>query len=419
MRIIIYDRWLRHDITVPPDITRLLSRARDPMKAAVPDKYRTREYGKGGRWVVDWRADGRHRKRVFRKRADAEAFMQSLDDTPLPAAAGRHRFRDVVDLWADTLLDIKGSTQARYLKDLTLHALPSFGDTPVEDIDPDRLQRWVALLYRGKAPVPDGVKQRPLSAHTIRGAVTAVRLVLDYATQRSMIARNPAVGLRLPRKDQAERKTFLTPDEVRSLAAHAPTAPGAACILTLAATGMRVGEALGLDVGDVDPSARRIHVDRTVTVDRDGRTALGLPKNGKPRTIAYPAWLDPILAPLLKRPAKEPLFAAPRGGRWTVNTWRNRVWYPASRASGVEARVHDLRHTYASWAVAAGADVKTLQRQLGHSSASMTLDVYAELFPDRLDEVASLLPDLGGGACDTAAQSPSDSCHIPEGDIEA
>lgn len=404
MHVTVSDRWLRKDKPIPKEVYRRLNAARDPSRADIPDELKTREYGKGGRWVVYWWQGSRHRKRVFRLRADAEAFAQNLDDTPLPAAAGRHRFRDVVDLWADTLLDIKGSTQARYLKDLTLHALPSFGDTPVEDIDPDRLQRWVALLYRGKAPVPDGVRQQPLSAHTIRGAVTAVRLVLDYATQRSMIARNPATGLRLPRKDQAERKTFLTPDEVRSLAAHAPTAPGAACILTLAATGMRVGEALGLDVGDVDASARRIHVDRTVTVDRDGRTALGLPKNGKPRTIAYPAWLDPILAPLLGRPAKEPLFAAPRGGRWTVNTWRNRVWYPASRASGVEARVHDLRHTYASWAVAAGADVKTLQRQLGHSSASMTLDVYAELFPDRLDEVAGLLPDLGNTAGDTAAQ---------------
>lgn len=404
MHVTVSDRWLRKDKPIPKEVYRRLNAARDPSKADIPDELKTREYGKGSRWMVCWRADGHQRKRVFRLRADAEAFVKSLDDTPLPAAAGRRRFRDVVDLWADTLLDIKGSTQARYLKDLTLHALPSFGDTPVEDIDPDRLQRWVALLYRGKAPVPDGVRQRPLSAHTIRGAVTAVRLVLDYATQRSMIARNPATGLRLPRKDQAERKTFLTPDEVRSLAAHAPTAPGAACILTLAATGMRVGEALGLDVGDVDASARRIHVDRTVTVDRDGRTALGLPKNGKPRTIAYPAWLDPILAPLLGRPTKEPLFAAPRGGRWTVNTWRNRVWYPASRASGVEARIHDLRHTYASWAVAAGADVKTLQRQLGHSSASMTLDVYAELFPDRLDEVAALLPDLGNTACNTTAQ---------------
>ena len=404
MHTTVSDRWLRKDKPIPREVYRRLNAARDPLKADIPDDLKTREYGKGGRWLVMWRTDGRQRKRIFRLRADAEAFAAGLDDTPLPAMAGRHRFRDVVDLWADTLLDIKGSTQARYARDLTLHVLPAFGDTPVEDLDPDRLQRWVATLYRGTAPVPDGVKARPLSAESIRGAVTAVRLVLDYAVKRSMIARNPAVGLRLPRKNTVERKTFLTPDEVRSLAAHAPTGPGAACILTLAATGMRIGEALGLNVGDVDAAARRIHIDRTVTVDRDGRTALGLPKNGKPRTVAYPAWLGPVLAELLDRPASAPLFAAPRGGRWTVNTWRNRVWYPASRASGVEARVHDLRHTYASWAVAAGADVKTLQRQLGHSSASMTLDVYAELFPDRLDEVASLLPDLGNTACNTTAQ---------------
>ena len=75
-----------------------------------------------------------------------------------------------------------------------------------------------------------------------------------------------------------------------------------------------------------------------------------------------------------------------------LNNWRRRVFAPACRLAGLEGvRPHDLRHTAASMAIAAGANVKAVQRMLGHASAAMTLDVYAGLFADDLDSVAMAL----------------------------
>jgi integrase len=71
--------------------------------------------------------------------------------------------------------------------------------------------------------------------------------------------------------------------------------------------------------------------------------------------------------------------------------FRRRVWDPATAQAGLSITPHDLRHTAASLAVAAGADVKVVQRLMGHKSAAMTLDVYAELFDTSLDSLADRL----------------------------
>ena len=85
------------------------------------------------------------------------------------------------------------------------------------------------------------------------------------------------------------------------------------------------------------------------------------------------------------------LFRATRGGNVWTNAWRTRIWNKAVKAAGMAdegVTIHSLRHTYASFAIAQGADVKTLQMQLGHSSPNITLNTYTALWPERLDDVA-------------------------------
>lgn len=90
------------------------------------------------------------------------------------------------------------------------------------------------------------------------------------------------------------------------------------------------------------------------------------------------------------------VFPAPEGGYLRLENFHKRAWNPAIAAAGVAPlRLHDLRHTCASLAIAAGADVKVLQRMMGHASAALTLDRYGHLMPgqarsvaDRLDEMA-------------------------------
>ncbi|ASR35563.1 hypothetical protein BAY61_11775 [Prauserella marina] len=121
----------------------------------------------------------------------------------------------------------------------------------------------------------------------------------------------------------------------------------------------------------------------------------GLPKTGKRRTVSFPASLVPLLRPLVHdREPDELLFTTTRGLSLRSHNWRTREFSPAVDAAGIKIdglTPHKLRHTAASLAISAGADVKVVQQMLGHTDAAMTLNVYGHLFPDRLDEVADVL----------------------------
>ncbi len=99
------------------------------------------------------------------------------------------------------------------------------------------------------------------------------------------------------------------------------------------------------------------------------------------------------------------VFTTPQGDVLRASNFRRDVFTPAAHQVGLDGLVpHALRHTAASLAIAAGADVKVVQQMLGHTSATMTLDLYGHLFDDRLDEIASALDS----AAPTAAQDHAD-----------
>ena len=98
---------------------------------------------------------------------------------------------------------------------------------------------------------------------------------------------------------------------------------------------------------------------------------------------------DPLAAATACKGSDDLVFTAPGGGVLRNTNFRSRVFDRAKKELGLPGlRVHDLRHTAASLAIAAGANVKAVQSMLGHASAAMTLDVYADLFESDLDAVA-------------------------------
>ena len=106
----------------------------------------------------------------------------------------------------------------------------------------------------------------------------------------------------------------------------------------------------------------------------------------------------------------ELLFPDERGGLLRNTNWRRRAFDRAARGAGLtppRLRVHDLRHTAASLSIHAGASVKAVQSQLGHASATMTLDRYGHLWPDELEVLSDALDAV-------AAHLPADSLRTPE-----
>nr|WP_094689597.1 site-specific integrase [Aeriscardovia aeriphila] len=173
-------------------------------------------------------------------------------------------------------------------------------------------------------------------------------------------------------------------------------------VLLLGLTGLRWGEAIGLKVKDVHPDKHRIDVYKSAT-QVGSQIVVGTPKTHEIRTVMYPSALDKVLD--LDKPGNALLFENQRGGYLkhpkarTGGSWFAKA---CDAARVPRMTIHDLRHTAASLMVASGANVKVVQRQLGHASASMTLDVYADLFDDDLDTVRERLDSqLFGHILDT------------------
>ena len=175
----------------------------------------------------------------------------------------------------------------------------------------------------------------------------------------------------------------------------------AAFIAVCAFAGLRRGEASALRVADVDFMRREIHIRRQVQWTDDGRMELYPPKYGSERTVYIPDGLVGILAEHVRcrRPADDDpdrwLFPGSRDtGLPAHASTVARAWRIVRDKVGIEHRLHDLRHFYASGLIRAGCDVVTVSRALGHSSAAITLTTYSHLWPDANDRTRSAAAGL-------------------------
>lgn len=284
-----------------------------------------------------------------------------------------------------------------------VHVEPAWGTRRVGTIRHTEVSAWIAEL---------SVKR---SATTVKRCHGVLASILDGAVRDRRLQSNPAREVKTPHKARKQR-AYLTHQQVERLAT-ASLYPDV--VRFLAYTGLRWGEATGLTAADVDVSRRRLNI-RSNAVIVNGHVIVGTPKTHERRTVVYPAFLDAAMARaiILKRP-DELMFPAESGGYLRPGNSKS-GWFAGAckrarledAADAAESRVrgegiravmprvtpHDLRHTAASLAISAGANVKAVQRMLGHASAAMTLDTYADLFDDDLDDVAVALNVARTGA---------------------
>ncbi|QHN30774.1 tyrosine-type recombinase/integrase [Gordonia amarae] len=347
------------------------------------------------------------RKRGFTTKRDATAYMHSTEVSKstggfVQTSAGRVTVATLAEAWKKSL-DAKAAKTRRNRLSVYSHDVePRWGTTPVGKIKRSHVEAWVSeMLGAGR------------SAVMIEGALGVLRQVLALGVADGNLAANPAADVSAPKRLHTARG-YLSHAQVEELATEAGPR-GHDLILFLSYTGLRIGEAAGLRARDVDLRRRRITVERAVT-EADAKNPIKAPKTQARRTVPYPEFLDKILETRTRGKALDaPLFPAEEGGLLRASNWRHRTLAPAvercvertAKARAQEAAdaedgnpttdefptvtTHDLRHTAASLAISAGANVKAVQRMLGHAKASMTLDTYADLFPDDLERVATKL----------------------------
>lgn len=333
-------------------------------------------------------------KRGFRRRIDAERWaaehvtMAKAQGAFVDPQAGRITVGTLSEAWLVAKRISSKASHYRVLADAyRTWVEPTWGSVPVSEVTRESVQQWIAEIT-GKR-----------SASVVLRAYGILAGILDNATADRRIHSNPARGVELPRKKPRAHR-YLTVAQLISLAGEV-TPWRRDIILLLGLCGMRWGELVPLRVGDVDLARHRIRIAASAPMVA-GVIVPDDTKTHEARIIMYPAVLDPVLrARCVGRPSDALLFEAPGKPGEMIREWGNASrsdgWLSVGmRRAGIEGHltIHDLRHTAASIMVCSGANVKAVQRQLGHASAAMTLDVYADLFDDDLDVLSESMGAL-------------------------
>jgi integrase len=356
-----------------------------------------------GHWRAAFYRDaaGREHARHFARRADAQTWLDSVTTAVHTGSyvdpdRAKITVGELAQVWLAGKINLQPTTRARYEDVLRTHVGPRWYPLPLFRVEHGDIQAWLAEL-----------SARGLSGTSVRKAHGVLAGILGLAVRDRRLPSNPAAGIALPPLDQARRKC-LTADQVEALAEA--TRSGRVAVLVLAYCGLRWSELAALRVRHIDLMRRRLTIEEAATEINGGRIVWGTPKSHERRSVPIPRSLVDELAVAVAGKDRDDLaFTSPMGG-----VLRNRnaraLWFDKAATEIGEPGLtpHELRHTAASLAVSAGANVKAVQRILGHASAAMTLDRYADLFEDDLDAVADRL-DL---VRESARGLPADFCGL-------
>lgn len=340
---------------------------------------------------------GKEHARHFTRKVDAQAWLDEVTASVVTSSyvdpqAGRIVFGAYFDELAARMIWESGTLKAMRLAVKSA----TFRDVQIRRVRRSHLEQWVKVMQtadRGEGKPPG------LAPGTIRTRFNNVRTVLRAAVRDRIIAVDPSEGVALPRVRRREAAlTIPTTDQVRRLLTAAAD-EWIAFIAVCAFAGLRLGEAAALQAGDVDFMRRSVRVTRQV--QRAGKSAVEIrpPKYGSERTVHVPDELLTLLSQHITAncPGSDPgrwLFKGGDGNPPHQNTVGYQ-WRRARESAGCAGlRLHDLRHFFASGLIAAGCDVVTVQRALGHRSATVTLNTYGHLWPkaeDRTREAAAAI----------------------------
>lgn len=370
----------------------------------------SKRHGRGKRYRVRYVDDtGQAKQVLFEKKVDAERH-----DANVRADVSRGQYIDPVQgkvtvaayaaEWRSTALH-RDSTADRVERAFRLHVDPVIGGLRLAQVRPSHLQSWV----RDRSSV--------LAPTTLRVVYSYLVAVFGMATRDRVIGFSPCDGINLPDVEREDR--FIpTPEQVHALAGEladryqALVYPAAGC-------GLRQGEAFGLEVEHVDFLRREIRVVQQLVVRSGVKPYLAPVKTstsrrtvemgtvvakrlarhielGYPREVEVDDHTDPRKP--VRRTARL-LFVNGNGEPIHRASWSH-VWIPSVAAAGLPKGFgyHGLRHYFATLLIHAGANVKTVQLALGHSTPAITLNTYTHEWPDAVDRTRNLVDAALGSA---------------------
>lgn len=335
-----------------------------------------------GRWSAVYRDEHGLRKRQggFDTRTAARDWLKSKVDEVAALRRGdtialRRRAMPTLDMLCDEYLGQHTAEEntLRSYREWLVASRKKFGDLRIDRLDAREIAKW----------------RKTLPTRSAWHYHKALRQVLAYAVRAQLLDRNVAADVPNPRPKRREVVVFETPAQVAAIGEElrSEKTPSFLALPTVVAfTGLRPEEWIALERGDRRGDlifVRRVYTDGQVkTYGKNDRSLRAVPLTRKVVDLldAIPPRLDTRL-----------LFPAERGGYINLDSFRRNFWNPALKAAGLEHRTpYALRHTYATWSIAAGIGLYELARLMG-TSVEQIDRTYGHLLPDTLDRARDAL----------------------------
>ena len=296
-----------------------------------------------------------------------------------------------MSIWAqDYLVGVKASTAYLYRRTIELYIDPHLGHIRLDALNAHTVQHFYNEL--AKPSKPDAA---PLSAKSIKNIHGVLHKALQQAVLLNYIRYNPTTACVLPKIVKKEIHP-LTDQQTAQLLNLLKGSKYEIPLTVDLFTGLREGELLGLmwDCVDFEKGTFLINKQLRRSQRKGGTYYFSPPKNNKSRTITPAPYVMKLLQAQKVQQARQRLMAGPAwedSGFVFTNEFGRYVSYRAifdcfkrivKRIGLPDARIHDLRHTYAVNCIRAGDDIKTVQSNLGHATAAFTLDVYGHFTDD-------------------------------------
>ncbi len=329
-------------------------------------------------------------------------------------------FGDWLDFWYQQYAKqtLRPTTQSGYENMIYNHIITDIGKIPLNKLTQNDLQQFYTRLKNGGRKVRTELYGKGLSDRMVRGCHAMCRKALEKAVAEGIIRINPAIGCKLPPK-KAKEMQVLTREEMQRFMAQAKADGYFELFLLELCTGMRRGEIVALQWDDLNMQAGELHICRQATTVH-GNIHICAPKTKSSiRTVILPPDIVKILAEYKKRINSRWLFPSPvkEDAPYHPSAIRKVLDRTLERAECKHVRFHDLRHTFATTALANGMDVKTLSAIIGHISSETTLNIYTHITDNMQRSAANKIEQGFGrneGSLSEDKQTPDQTVKTPQ-----
>lgn len=328
-------------------------------------------------------------------------------------------FGDWLDFWYQQYAKqtLRPTTQLGYENMIYNHIITDIGKIPLNKLTQNDLQQFYTRLKNGGRKVRTELYGKGLSDRMVRGCHAMCRKALEKAVADGIIRINPAIGCKLPPK-KAKEMQVLTREEMQRFMAQAKADGYFELFLLELCTGMRRGEIVALQWDDLNLQTGELHICRQATTVH-GNIHICAPKTKSSiRTVILPPDIVKILAEYKKRINSRWMFPSPvkEDAPYHPSAIRKVLDRTLERAECKHVRFHDLRHTFATTALANGMDVKTLSAIIGHISSETTLNIYTHITDNMQRSAANKIEQGFGrneGSLSEDKQTPDQAVKTP------